>query len=74
MSPKEIATLFRVVLDIFKPIVGQPSDMDIARIVEAISPILLVVPFDKFKRKKNLIGLVVSNTKTTPSTAKTSWF
>ena len=59
-TPEEIHTLFAEALAAFEPIVGQPSDADLFRLREAISPILLNIPYDMVNGgADNLVGLIM---------------
>ena len=41
-----------------RPIVGQPSDSDLTRLWEAVTPLLLHIPYDETGAVHNLIGLI----------------
>ena len=58
MTPEEIVAEFAHSLDNFEPIDGQPSDTDLARLREAVTPLLLQIPYDKTGAVHNLIGLI----------------
>ena len=58
MTPEEIAAKFAHSLDNFEPIVGKPSDSYLTRLREAITPLLLQIPYDKMGAVHNLIGLI----------------
>ena len=58
MTPDEIVSKFSVALDNFDPITDQPSDSDLTRLQEAISPLLLQIPYDDTGGVHNLIGIV----------------
>ena len=58
MTPDEIVSKFSVALDNFEPITDQPSDSDLTRLREAISPLLLQIPYDEMGGVHNLIGIV----------------
>ena len=58
MTPEEIVAKFSHSLDNFDPIVGQPSDSDLTRLREAVSPLLPQIPYDKTGAVHNLIGLI----------------
>ena len=47
MTPDEIVAKFLAALDNFEPIIDQLSDSDLTRLREAISPLLLQIPYDK---------------------------
>ena len=47
MTPDEIVSKFLVALDNFEPITDQPSDSNLIRLREAISPLLLQIPYDE---------------------------
>ena len=58
MTPDEIVLKFSVALDNFKPITDQPSDSDLTRLREAISPLLLQIPYDETGGVHNLTSIV----------------
>ena len=58
--PEEIHTLFAEAIDAFEPIVCQPKDVDLYRLREAISPILLNIPYDMVNGgAANLVGIIM---------------
>ena len=65
MTPKEIHTLFSEALDLFEPVLGHPTDANIQRICESITPILLFIPYDDNGGKDNLVGLIMADAKYT---------
>ena len=58
MTPKEIVEKFAHFLDNFEPIIGQPSDSDLTRLREVVSPLLLQIPYKKTGAVDNLVGLI----------------
>ena len=58
MTPKEIVAKFAHSLDNFKPLDGKPSDSDLTRIREAVTPLLLQILYDETGSVHNLIGLI----------------
>ena len=58
MTPKEIVAKFDNSLEHFEPIDGQPSDIDLMQIWEAVAPFLLQIPYDETGAVHNLIGLI----------------
>ena len=58
MTPEVIVEKFAHSLDKFEPIDGQPSDSDLTRLLEAVAPLLLQIPYDKMGAVHNLIGLI----------------
>ena len=58
MTPEEIVAKFAKSLKKFEPIDGQPSDIDLMRIWEAVAPFLLQIPYDETGAVHNLIGLI----------------
>ena len=58
MTPEEIVAKFADALDNFEPIVGQPSDSDLTRLQEAVTPLLLQIPYDETGTVHKLIGLI----------------
>ena len=58
MTPDEIVSKFLVALDNFDPITNQPLDSDLTRVQEAISPLLLQIPYGETGVVHNLIGIV----------------
>ena len=60
MKPDEIVTQFAEATLSFDNIIGQPTDSDIVRLFEAMTHILLTVPYDEAHGKHSLIGLIYS--------------
>ena len=58
MTLEEIVAKFAHVLDNFEPIMGQPSNTNLTRLLEAVAHLLLQVPYDETGAKHNLIGLI----------------
>ena len=58
MTPEEIVAKFALSLDNFEPIDRQPSDTNLTRILEAVAPLLLQIPYDEMGAIHNLIGLI----------------
>ena len=58
MTPKEIVVKFSHSLDNFKPIDGKPSDSDLTRLREAVTPLLIQIPYDETGAVHNLICLI----------------
>ena len=58
MTPEEIVARFSHSLDNFEPIVGQPSDSDLTRLIEAVAPLLLQILYYETGAVHNLIGLI----------------
>ena len=58
MTPEEIVAKFAHALDNFEPIDRQPSDTDLTRLREAVTPLLLQILYDKTGTVHNLIGLI----------------
>jgi hypothetical protein len=65
MSPEEIVAKFVEAADLFEPIQGQPSDVDITLIREVLTPILLQIPYDEAEAQDNLIGIILGDVKYT---------
>ena len=65
MSPEEIVAKFVEAADLFEPIQGQSSEVDIMLVYEVLTPILLQIPFDEAEAKNNLIGIILSDVKYT---------
>lgn len=63
MSPEEIVAKFVEAADLFAPISGQPSDVELTLIREALTPILLQIPYDEAEALDNLVGLILSDAK-----------
>ena len=55
MTPDKIVSKFSAALNNFKPITDQPSDSDLTRLWEAISPLLLQIPYEETSGTHNLI-------------------
>jgi hypothetical protein len=60
MTPKAIASALAAAQALFLPIDGLPSDDNLIRLSEAISPILLKATYDSINGIHNLWGLVAS--------------
>ena len=60
MTPEDIVAKFATALDNFEPITEQPLDTDLTRLQEAITSLLLQIPYDKTGGKHNLVGLICS--------------
>ena len=58
MTPEEIVALFAHSLDNFDPIDRQPSDTNLTRLQEAVTFLLLQIPYDETLAVHNLIGLI----------------
>jgi len=65
MSPEEIVAKFVKAANLFEPISGQLSDVDITLIRETLTPILLQIPFDKAEALDNLVGIILGGVKYT---------
>ena len=63
MAPKEIVAKCSDALEIFDSIEGQPSDIDMKIIWEALPPLLLQIPYDEFNAKHNLVGIIKDATR-----------
>jgi hypothetical protein len=60
MTPKAITSALAAAQALFLPIYGQPSDDDLVRRSNTISPILLKANYDRINGIHNLWGLVAS--------------
>ena len=60
MTPEEIVEKFFHSLDNFEPIVGQLSDSDLARLREAVAPLLLQILYNETAAVHNLIGVILT--------------
>ena len=58
MTPEEIVAKFAHSLKNFDPIDRQPSDSNLTRLLEAVTPLLLQIPYDETGAVNNLIGLI----------------
>ena len=58
MTPEDIVAKFAHSLDNFEPIDGKPSDTDLTILQEAVTPLLLQIPYDETGAVHNLISLV----------------
>ena len=56
MTSEEIVAKFAHSLNNFEPIDGQPSDTDLTRLLEAVAPLLLQIPYDETVAVHNLAG------------------
>ena len=62
MTPDDIVAKFLAALDHFEPILDQPSDTDLTRLQEDVTPLLLQIPYGETGRTQNLIGIIRSKT------------
>jgi hypothetical protein len=60
MTPTEVLASFRAAQEIFVTIAGKPSDEDIIRIREVLTPLLLSIPYDESHDDNNLWGIIAS--------------
>ena len=60
MTSIEVTVCFQAAQEIFVAITGKPSDEDIVRICEILTPILLIIPYDDVDEDNNLWGLIAS--------------
>ena len=60
MTPDEIVAKFATAINHFDPITEQPSDTDLTRLREAVTPLLLKIPYDETGGTHNLIGIIWS--------------
>jgi hypothetical protein len=60
MTPKVITSALTAAQVLFLPINGQPSDDNLVRLSDTISPILLKATYDRINGIHNLWGLVAS--------------
>ena len=58
MTPEGIVAKFAHSLDNVELINRQPSDTDLTRLGESVTPLLLQIPYDKTGAVQNLIGLI----------------
>ena len=58
MTPEEIVAKFANSLEQFEPMDRQPSNTDLTRIQEVVSPLLLQIQYDKTGSVHNLIGII----------------
>ena len=65
MSPEEIVAKFVEAADLFEPIQGQPSDIDITLVRKVLTPILLQIPYDEAEAKDDLISIILGDVKYT---------
>ena len=60
MTPTEVIASFQAAQDIFVAISGKPTDEDLVRIREILTPLLLSIPYDESHEDNNLWGLIAS--------------
>ena len=65
MTPEEIHTLFAKAFELFKPVLGQPTDTDMERIHKDIMHTLLSIPYNENGGKYNLVSLIMADSKYT---------
>ena len=58
MTPEDIVEKFAHALDNLNQITGQPSDTDLTRIQEAVTPLLIQILYEETSAVHNLIGLI----------------
>ncbi len=58
MKTDEIQAVFTNRLELFEPIVGQPTNADLTYLRDTLLQLLYPIPFDKETSKHNLIGLI----------------
>ena len=63
MMPEYIVSKFADALELFEPIEGQPSDVDMTKKREALDPLLLQIPYNKINAKHNLVGIIKDATR-----------
>ena len=59
MNIEEVQSLFAARLDVFDPILGQPTNADLTRLREYLTTILLPLPYFLEKEIHNLMGIVL---------------
>ena len=59
MTPEVIVSKFTHSLKNFDPIVGQPSNSDLTRLQETVSPLPIQILYDETGAVHNLIGLIL---------------
>ena len=59
MKPEEVQSLFSARLDVFDPILKQPTDADLMRLHKDLTSILFPLPYNLKKGIHNLMGLVM---------------
>ena len=60
MTPAEDIACFQAAQEIFVAITGKPTDEDIVRIREILTPLLLSILYNKSEDNNNLWGLIAS--------------
>ena len=58
MTPEEITLSLSEALDKFFPIQWKPTDYDITRLSETLTPLLLDIPYDIADARHNLWGCI----------------
>ena len=61
MKLDELLTLFGVQLEVFEPIVGQPTDGDITRLWEVLTSLLYPIRYEGDDQKHSLLGIIMSD-------------
>ena len=61
MKPDELITLFGAQLEVFEPIVGQPTDRDITRLREVLTSLLYPIPYNGDAQLHSLLGIIMSD-------------
>ena len=60
MTPVEVIACFQAAQEVFVAITEKPTDKDIVRIQEILTPIPLSIPYDESEKNNNLWGLIAS--------------
>ena len=61
MQSDELLTLFGAQLEVFEPIIGQPTDGDITRLREVLISLLYPIPYNGDDQKHSLLGIIMSD-------------
>ena len=61
MKLDELLTLFGAQLEVFEPIVGQPTNGDIPRLREVLTSLLHPIPCNGDEQLHSLLGIIISD-------------
>ena len=63
MMPDAITRLFKEAYDSFPPLEGKPTDDDLLAILEALLPLLMVIPYDQLNGIHSLTAILTEAVK-----------
>ena len=60
MKPEDVTARFVTAIQDFPPITGCPSDENLKKIKDIITPILITLPYDSINGVHNLWGIIAT--------------